>query len=64
VQSYIDDGRIVGFTDHQFIPAIPLAALLQSFLLSGDEQKFLRDLDDNWNRVADRRTWGLGAVIS
>ena len=33
VQSYIDSGRIVGFTDHQFIPAIPLAPLLQTFLL-------------------------------
>jgi raffinose/stachyose/melibiose transport system substrate-binding protein len=64
VQSYIDDGRIVGFTDHQFIPAIPLAPLLQTFLLGGDREQFLRDLDDNWDRVAERRTWGLGAVIS
>ena len=26
VQSYINSGKIVGFTDHQFIPAIPLGA--------------------------------------
>jgi len=64
VQSYIDDGRIAGFTDHQFIKAIPLEQLLQQFLLSGDEGRFLRALDDSWDKVAARRTWGLGAVIS
>ena len=64
VQKYIDEGKIVGFTDHQFIPAIPLAPLLQSFLLSGNEKQFLSDLDSDWNRVAARRTWGLGAVTS
>jgi raffinose/stachyose/melibiose transport system substrate-binding protein len=64
VQRYIDSGRIVGFTDHQFIPAIPLAPLLQTFILEGDKEQFLTELDDNWDRVAERRTWGLGAVIS
>ena len=64
VQSYIDSGRIVGFTDHQFIPAIPLGPLLQTFVLDGDEEEFLDGLDDNWDRVAQRRTWGLGAVTS
>ena len=62
VQTYIDSGRIVGFTDHQFIPAIPLGPMLQSFVLSGDENTFLADLDANWDRVAKRRTWGLGAL--
>jgi raffinose/stachyose/melibiose transport system substrate-binding protein len=64
VQSYIESGRIVGFTDHQFIQAIPLGALLQEFLITGDEERFLRKLDDNWDKVAKRRTWGLGAVIA
>ena len=64
VQKYIDDGRIVGFTDHQFIPAIPLAPLLQTFLLSGNEDRFLGDLDSDWDKVAKRRTWGIGAVNS
>ena len=64
VQSYITSGRIVGFTDHQFIQAIPLAPLLQEFLLTGDENTFLRKLDDDWDKVAKRRTWGLGAVIA
>jgi raffinose/stachyose/melibiose transport system substrate-binding protein len=64
VQSFIDDGRIVGFTDHQFIPAIPLAPLLQEFILDGDTDAFLDDLDSYWDRVAQRRTWGLGATLS
>ncbi len=64
VQSYIESGRIIGFTDHQFIQAIPLGPLLQEFLLTGDEDTFLRKLDDDWDKVAQRRTWGLGAVIA
>ena len=64
VQSYIKSGRIVGFTDHQFIAAIPLAPLLQTFLLTGDEKGFLDDLDSDWDKVAQRRTWGMGAVNS
>lgn len=62
VQPYIDSGRIIGFTDHQFIPAIPLAPLLQKFLLTRKEDTFLHDLDSDWNKVAKRRTWGIGAV--
>ncbi|GIG27793.1 ABC transporter substrate-binding protein [Cellulomonas marina] len=62
VQEYIDEGRIVGFTDHQFIPAIPLPNLLQEYLLDRDLDGFLRGLDDSWDQVASRRTWGLGAV--
>ena len=62
VQSYIDEGRIVGFTDHQFIPAIPLAALLQQYLADRNQAAFLSGLDTSWDQVAKRRTWGLGAV--
>jgi raffinose/stachyose/melibiose transport system substrate-binding protein len=64
VQSYIDDGRLVGFTDHQFIPAIPLAPLLQEYLNDKDADKMLTTLDTSWDKVAARRTWGLGAVSS
>ncbi|MFC4615318.1 ABC transporter substrate-binding protein [Cellulomonas algicola] len=62
VQPYIDDQRLVGFTDHQFIPAIPLAPLLQEYLLGGDAQTMLTQLDESWDKVAARRTWGLGKV--
>lgn len=62
VQSYIDEERIVGFTDHQFIPAIPLGPLLQQYLTDRDTDAFLTELDEDWDKVAARRTWGLGAV--
>jgi raffinose/stachyose/melibiose transport system substrate-binding protein len=64
VQDYITTGKIVGYTDHQFIPAIPLGPLLQEFLISGDTRAFLGDLDSSWDKVAKRRTWGLGANLS
>jgi raffinose/stachyose/melibiose transport system substrate-binding protein len=64
IQPYIDDKKLVGFTDHQFIAAIPLAPLLQEYLLNHDASKMLRKLDNNWDKVAARRTWGLGKVQS
>ncbi len=62
VQSYIEEERLVGFTDHQFIPAIPLAPVLQQYLIDGDVDEALAALDDAWDKVAKRRTWGVGAV--
>ena len=64
MQPFLDQGRIVGFFDHQFIPAIPLGPLLQQFLIDRDVQAFTRRLDVAWDKVARRRTWGLGAVES
>lgn len=64
IQPYIDQRRLVGFDDHQFIPAIPLGPLLQQFLIDEDTDAFLDGLDGAWDRVAQRRTWGLGAVSS
>jgi raffinose/stachyose/melibiose transport system substrate-binding protein len=64
VQSYIDQGRLVGFFDHQFIPAIPLGALVQQYVLDRDPDAFLAGLDKSWDQVAKRRTWGLGAATS
>lgn len=62
VRSYIEEERIVGFTDHQFIQAVPLGPLLQQYLIDRDAEAFVDALDANWDRVAQRRTWGLGAV--
>lgn len=64
IQPFIEEERLVGFTDHQFIPAIPLAPLLQQYLTDGDLDAFLAELDASWDRVALRRTWGLGAAAS
>jgi raffinose/stachyose/melibiose transport system substrate-binding protein len=64
IRSYIEEERVVGFTDHQFIPAIPLGALLQQYLIDENAEAFVQGLDASWDRVAERRTWGLGAVES
>ncbi len=64
IQPYIDTERLVGFDDHQFIPAIPLGPLLQQLLIDENVDNFLHGLDDSWDRVAQRRTWGLGAVTA
>ncbi|MGJ7440020.1 ABC transporter substrate-binding protein [Aquipuribacter sp. MA13-6] len=64
VQDLIAEDRLVGFTDHQFIPAVPLTALLQEFLVTGDADASLSRLDTAWDRVAQRRTWGIGSVTS
>ncbi len=63
IQPFIEDGRIVGFDDHQFILAVPLTQLLQEYLVTGDIDAFLGGLDETWDKVAKRRTWGLGAVV-
>lgn len=64
IREYIEEDRLVGFDDHQFIPAIPLGPLLQQLLIDEDADAFLTSLDDSWDRVAQRRDWGLGAVGS
>jgi raffinose/stachyose/melibiose transport system substrate-binding protein len=49
------EGRTIGFADH-FIPSsIPLANLLQGFLISGDVEGFLADLDRQYDVVLRRR---------
>ncbi|MCP3802616.1 extracellular solute-binding protein [Allokutzneria sp. A3M-2-11 16] len=62
VLALADEGRTSGFMDHQFIPAIPLGPLTQQYLIDRDRTRYLRGLDSTWDRVAKRRTWGLGAV--
>ncbi|MBE1490635.1 ABC transporter substrate-binding protein [Plantactinospora soyae] len=50
-----EQGRIVGFPDHQIPPVIPLAQIAQQFLIDGDERAFLSTLDSEWNKFARRR---------
>jgi len=54
VKPYFDDGRIAGFIDHQIPPSIPLAAIDQQFLFSGDADAALATLDSEWSKVAAR----------
>lgn len=54
VKPYFDEGRITGFIDHQIPPSIPLAAIIQQFLFSGDAEAALATLDSEWAKVAAR----------
>ena len=54
VKPFFDDGRITGFIDHQIPPSIPLAAIDQQFLFSGDAEAALATLDSEWSKVAAR----------
>jgi raffinose/stachyose/melibiose transport system substrate-binding protein len=52
---YFEDERVVGFSDHQIPPAIPLAEINQQFLISGNREAYLSELDEEWNKVARRQ---------
>nr|WP_246376691.1 extracellular solute-binding protein [Conyzicola lurida] len=54
LEPYFSDGKIIGFIDHQIPASIPLVNLLQSMVISGDSEEFLRDLDSEWSKVAAR----------
>ena len=54
VKPFFDEGRITGFIDHQIPPSIPLAAIIQQFLFSGDADAALATLDSEWAKVAAR----------
>ena len=52
---YFEEEKLVGFTDHQIPPSIPLEQINQSFLISGNEQRYLSTLDNEWDKFVDRR---------
>ncbi len=54
VKPFFDDGKITGFIDHQIPPSIPLPAIDQQFLFSGDAEAALATLDSEWAKVAAR----------
>lgn len=51
---YFDEGRVVGFTDHQIPPAIPLGPIIQQYLIDEDAARFVSSLDNEWDKVARR----------
>jgi raffinose/stachyose/melibiose transport system substrate-binding protein len=54
VKPYFDEGKITGFIDHQFPPAVPLIPIDQEFLFNGDAESALESLDNEWRKVAAR----------
>lgn len=54
LNDFVAEGRITGYIDHQIPPAIPLQPLLQQYIIDGDTDRFLTDLDSEWRKVASR----------
>ncbi len=52
---YFEELRLVGFTDHQIPASIPLQQINQSFLIDGDQDAYLSQLDKEWDKFVDRR---------
>lgn len=55
LQPYFEQGRVVDFADHYIPAAVQLNSIVQSFLQNGDIDAYLRRLDTEWDKVADRR---------
>ncbi|MBJ2119505.1 extracellular solute-binding protein [Arthrobacter sp. MSA 4-2] len=51
---YFTEGRLIGFIDHQIPSSLPLAPLLQEFVLGGSTEDLLASLDNEWNKIAAR----------
>lgn len=56
LEPYFEQERIVGFSDHQVPPSIPLDAINQAFLTNGDIDAYLQTLDREWEKVARRQS--------
>ncbi len=56
LQPYFESGRLVDFADHYIPAAVQLNSLVQEFLQRGDVDAFLKRLDSEWTKVANRRS--------
>ena len=50
---YLERGQVIDFADH-YIPLL-LNSVIQSFLQNRDIDGYLKKLDTEWDKVADRR---------
>lgn len=56
VMPYVERGRLAGYADHHIPLTIPLEQYLQQYVIDGDQAGFLRTLDNEWDKVAARRS--------
>lgn len=54
LDDYVEQGRIIGYVDHQIPAAVPLQPMLQQLIIDGDVDAFLSNLDSEWRKVAAR----------
>lgn len=53
---YFEKGSLIGYPDHHIPLTIQLAPLLQQYLIDGDQQGFLREIDSEWDKAMERRS--------
>lgn len=56
IQDYFNAGQIIGYFDHHVPPSIPLAPLLQQFILDRNNAAFQARMDHEFEKVAARTT--------
>ncbi|MGO1316676.1 MAG: ABC transporter substrate-binding protein [Cellulomonadaceae bacterium] len=54
LKPWLDDGRIVGFPEHQLLSGVNLGAALQEFLYARDPEQLGTDLQKQWDSAAER----------
>ena len=52
---YLERGQVIDFADHYIPAAVQLNSVIQSFLQNRDIDGYLKKLDTEWDKVADRR---------
>lgn len=52
---YIERGQVTDFADHYIPSAVQLNSIVQEFLQVGDIDAYLKKLDEEWDKVANRR---------
>lgn len=52
---YFKAGRVIDFADHYIPAAVQLNSIVQGFLQNGNIDAFLKKLDTEWDKVANRR---------
>lgn len=60
VQDIFEEGRVIGYFDHQVPTSIPFTAMLQQFMLDGDTAAFLDRADHEFAKAAARTSTKKG----
>lgn len=50
VKSYIEEGKVSDYQDHYYPTEMAVDAMIQTYLMDGDTDKFLKKFDTDWKR--------------
>jgi raffinose/stachyose/melibiose transport system substrate-binding protein len=54
IKANFENGLITSFPDHYYPAGMQAANLVQEFLIKKDKEKFLKKMDDEWDKVQNR----------